>query len=74
MADFIQGAIKHPGAATAAAKAEGLTVRQWAMKHQHDSGVTGNRARLALTLEGMHPKKKSSSGRSAVVSRLKNNY
>lgn len=51
--DFIKGAVKHPGAATAAAKAEGLTVRAWAVKHQHDRGVTGKRARLALTLEGI---------------------
>lgn len=74
MADFIQGAIKHPGAATAAAKAEGLTVREWAMKHQHDSGVTGQRARLALTLEGISRSNKKSPAKSAVVSRLKNNY
>lgn len=54
--NFIQGAVKHPGAATAAAKAEGLTVRAWAEKHQHDQGVTGKRARLALTLEGISRK------------------
>lgn len=54
MANFIQGAIRHPGAATAAAKAEGLTVHAWAVKHQHDPGTVGKRARLALTLEKMH--------------------
>lgn len=53
-ADFIQTAVKHPGAATAAAKAEGLSVHDWAVKHQHDPGTTGRRARLALTLEGMN--------------------
>jgi hypothetical protein len=58
--NFIQSAVKHPGAATAAAKAEGLTVRAWAEKHQHDPGVTGQRARLALTLEGISRKKKPS--------------
>lgn len=52
--NFIQGAIKHPGAATVAAKAEGLSVHDWAVKHQHDPGTVGSRARLALTLEGMH--------------------
>lgn len=63
--NFIRSAVKHPGAATAAAKAEGLTVRQWAVKHQHDSGVTGQRARLALTLEGISSM--SSSKGSALV-------
>lgn len=56
--NFIQSAIKHPGAATAAAKAEGLTVPEWAQKHKNDPGVTGRRARLALTLEGMGRKRK----------------
>jgi hypothetical protein len=54
MTNFIQSAVKHPGAATAAAKAEGLSVHDWAVKHQHDKNVTGQRARLALTLERMH--------------------
>lgn len=53
---WISGAVKHPGAAIAAAKAEGLSVHQWAQKHQHDKGTTGNRARLALTFEGMSSK------------------
>jgi hypothetical protein len=43
--------IKHPGAATAAAKREGLSVHAWAEKHKHDPGTTGKRARLALTFE-----------------------
>lgn len=51
MANWMQGAVKHPGAATAAAKAEGLSVHAWAIKHQHDPGVVGKRARLALTFE-----------------------
>lgn len=58
--NFIQGAIKHPGAATAAAKAEGLTVPAWAEKHKGDPSVTGKRARLALTLEAMSKSKKPS--------------
>lgn len=45
--------VKHPGAATAAAKREGLSVQAWAMKHRNDSGVTGKRARLALTFKKM---------------------
>lgn len=51
---WIQGSIKHPGASRAAAKREGLPVREWAEKHKHDSGVTGDRAREALRLEAMH--------------------
>ena len=47
---WIQHAIKHKGAATAAAKAEGLSVQEWAEKHQGDKGIAGQRARLALTL------------------------
>lgn len=60
MTNFIKGAITHPGAATAAAKAEGLTVHAWAVKHQHDPGTVGKRARLALTLEGLGGKRKTS--------------
>lgn len=60
MTDFIKGAIRHPGAATAAAKAEGLTVHAWAVKHQGDPGTVGKRARLALTLEGLGGKRKPS--------------
>jgi hypothetical protein len=47
---WIQHAIKHKGAATAKAKAEGLPVHEWAAKHQHDKNLTGKQARLALTL------------------------
>lgn len=51
--NWIQSAVQHPGAATAAAKAEGLSVQAWAMKHRNDPGVTGKRARLALNFEEM---------------------
>jgi hypothetical protein len=51
MADkSIQRAIKHRTAAAAAAKAEGISIEQWAEKHKGDKGVDGERARLALTL------------------------
>ena len=43
--------VKHPGAATAAAKKEGLSVHAWATQHKHDPGTTGKRARLALMFE-----------------------
>ena len=48
---WIQSAVKHPGAATRKAEAEGLTVHEWALAHRHDKGKTGEQARLALTLE-----------------------
>lgn len=70
MADqWMQGAVSHPGAATAAAKREGLTVHAWAVKHQHDAGVTGKRARLALTFEQAAKRKSNSSLASAMSSK-----
>ncbi len=50
MANWIKGAIKHPGAFSAQAKAAGKSTAEFAQEHKHDSGTTGNRARLALTL------------------------
>lgn len=47
---FIAGAIKRPGALTAKAKAAGMSVYQFAVAHQHDSGVTGNEARFYLNV------------------------
>jgi hypothetical protein len=55
---WISKAIKHPGALTASAKKAGMSPMAFAAKHKHDSGTTGRRARLALTLRGMHHKKK----------------
>ena len=54
---WISGAIKHPGALTASAKRAGMSPMAFAEKHKHDSGTTGRRARLALTLRGLHHKK-----------------
>ncbi|HXC80146.1 MAG TPA: hypothetical protein VNU19_24205 [Candidatus Acidoferrum sp.] len=51
---WIKAAIKHPGALKAAAKAAGESTREFAEAHEHDSGKTGSRSRLALTLMGMH--------------------
>ena len=56
MVDFIKGAIKHPGALRAQAAAAGETTREFAREHAHDSGVTGERSRLAETLMGMNRK------------------
>ena len=56
-ANWIKGAIKHPGAMTAAAKRAGETDSEYEQQHKHDSGKAGRRARLALTLKKMHEEK-----------------
>ena len=53
---WIAGAIKHPGSFSAAAKKAGKSTSEFAHEHESDSGTTGKRARLALTLMGMHHK------------------
>lgn len=53
MANWIKGAIKHPGAMTAAAKKEGVSNSTYESEHKGDSGKAGARARLALTLKGL---------------------
>lgn len=53
---WITGAIHHPGAFKAKAKAHGMSTRMYAEKEKHASGKTGSQARLALTLMGMHKK------------------
>jgi hypothetical protein len=52
--NWIAGAIKKPGAETAAAKRAGMSTQAYAEKHKHDSGKAGKRARLAITLSKMH--------------------
>jgi hypothetical protein len=49
--NWIAGAIKKPGAMTAAAKREGESTSEYIKKHEHDSGKAGKRARLAKTLK-----------------------
>ena len=56
--NWIAGAIKKPGAETAAAKKAGMGVQAYAHKHAHDSGKAGKRARLAITLSKMHKEAK----------------
>lgn len=48
--NWIAGAIKKPGAETAAAKRAGMSTQEYMQKHKHDSGKAGKRARLGLTL------------------------
>ncbi len=54
---FIQDAIKKPGAMTASAKREGVSNSEYEQEHKHDSGKSGNRARLALTLSKLRKRK-----------------
>jgi hypothetical protein len=56
MANWIKGAIKHPGALTKKAEAKGESPMEFARDHKGDSGTTGKQARLAITLRGMHRK------------------
>jgi len=58
---WIKSAIKHPGAMTEAAKREGVSNSEYISEHKHDSGKSGQRARLAETLKGMHHKPKTRS-------------
>lgn len=51
---WIQNAIKHPGAEKKAAKRSGESIHEYMEDHKHASGKAGDRARLGLTLEGMH--------------------
>jgi hypothetical protein len=55
--NWIAGAIKHPGAETAAAKKAGESTHEYAEKHKHAKGTAGKRARLALTLAKLNKKK-----------------
>jgi hypothetical protein len=43
--------VKHPGAATRKAKAEGLSLSAWEQKHKNDPGQTGKQARLQQTAD-----------------------
>jgi hypothetical protein len=54
VANWIRGAIKHPGAFTKKAKKAGMSVGGYAKKMKGASGTTGKQARLAITLRGMH--------------------
>ena len=49
--NWIAGAIKKPGAMTAAAKREGKSTSEYIKSHEHEGGKAGQRARLAKTLK-----------------------
>lgn len=62
MANWIQGAIKHPGAEKRAAKKAGESTHEYMEDHKNAPGKAGKRARLGLTLSKMsksHEKKES---------------
>lgn len=55
--NWIQGAIKKPGAFSKQAEAAGEGVQEYAQSKKGASGVTGKRARLAITLAKMRKRK-----------------
>ena len=56
---WMQKAVKRPGALTAKAKRAGMSVQTYALKHEHDSGLTGEEARFAVTAEKVAKKRKA---------------
>ena len=55
MANWIAKATsKHKGSFRAAAKKHGVSTKTYAEEKKHSGGTVGKRARLALTLMGMH--------------------
>jgi hypothetical protein len=51
---WIGSAIRHHGVFRAAAKKAGMSTEAFARKHEGSPGIQGQRARLALTLMGLH--------------------
>lgn len=64
---WIQSAIKRPGALTRRARAAGMSPMAFAREHAHSPGLVGQQARLALTLRRLAQRR----GRSRVVRNLK---
>lgn len=54
--NWMQSAVKHPGALRTAAHRAGMSSKEYAEAHKNDSGTTGRRARLALTFDRYRPK------------------
>jgi hypothetical protein len=57
MANWIKGAIKHPGAFSKQAEKAGESTAEFAQEKKRAGGKTGRRARLALTLAGLRKAK-----------------
>jgi len=58
MANWIKGAIKHPGAFSAKAKRAGMSTSAYAQKEKHAGGTLGREANLAQTLGRLRKRKK----------------
>ena len=52
--NWIQNAIKHPGALTRKAHKHKESPMEYAHEHEHSGGKTGKQSRLALTLKNLH--------------------
>jgi len=52
---WMQHAVKHKGALRQAAHRAGESTSEYAKAHKNDAGVTGRRARLALTFAKFRP-------------------
>jgi hypothetical protein len=55
--------VKHPGAATRKAKAEGVSLSKWEQEHKNDPGQTGKQARFPLIAKKWHHGGKKLKGR-----------
>ena len=55
---WMQKAVKRPGALSAKAKRAGMSVQAYAQKRKHDSGLTGEEARFAVTAKKVAKKRK----------------
>lgn len=53
---WIDDAIKHPGAEKKAAKKAGVSTKEYMEEHKDDKGTSGKRARLGLALSKMSKK------------------
>jgi len=56
--NWIQSAIKRPGALTKKARAAGQSVMAFARRHRQEGGTTGRQSRLAITLSKLRKRKK----------------
>lgn len=54
--NWMKDAVKKPGSLRAAAKKSGKSTSEFADEHKHDSGKTGQRARLAEIFKKYRPK------------------
>jgi hypothetical protein len=48
---WMQGVVKRPGAETAKAHAAGQSPMEFARKHEHSKGLTGEQARFAVNAQ-----------------------